>query len=270
MKTAFILIGIGVLFVALTVAFQAGRPALPPSPANNVVAVRPFHTAEKTMGSATSPGALATNPPPAPAREVVVTRVILVTTPPETRDWAPDQEQERAGPTGVARVAVLLATITPDPWQASLTPTPDPRSPAGMATRTAQRAQGITPQEQGLSPLPTPLSPLPTPDRPTLPMPSSADQAAAYALIQAIVDAETAHHSQTGRYAQLLLDAQATCPPGEACIGLGYPSGISAGVDVYMAPDGRGYVISVIVGGWRLTVAAGPEATMRSEGWSYE
>lgn len=266
MRKVFILIGIGVLFVALTMTFQLLRPSAPPAaPANNIVEVRPLpgHPAPATRPVSPAPapvGSLDANPR---APVVIVTRVVLATVTPGVAGAPPS-----AGPRHVERLEVILATATPPAYTGATTlPTLDPRGPAAMATRGALRAQGLNPSGAALSPLETPVSPLATP---TGPRPPGDVQAAAYALAQAIADAETTYYAQHQRFAQLLIGGdQAACPAGEPCISLAYPAGIQAGANVYIAPDGQGYEVIVAVGHWRLSVAAGPEAEQRTEGWHY-
>jgi cell division protein FtsN len=249
-KRTALIVSVVIVFTALVIGFQVAYP--PAQPHSAEVHVRPLAHAQ-TVTAATAQAGAPSSVTREIVREVVITQIVPATRPPE-------DDQPGAG---APRVAIVLVTPTPG---AGAPPTAAP-TPARKRTN-AEEGYADSPVETpvAVSPLPTPVSPLATP---VGPLPPGDAQAAAYDLINAVVASETAYYAQYGAFAQLLLADTATCPEDQRCISIGYPPGMAAGVNVYLAPDGSGYEVEVVSGHWRLLVATGPEAEFRNEGWSY-
>ncbi len=241
---------IGVLGVALATSLVLHSAP----PVTTVVTMHPYET-QATATVASLKVVIITREV---VREVVVTRIVEITTP----------IQQAADPDGIdqtqnrieQRIEVVLVTPTPE---AGLSVAELAAPPTATSTRVRQSVQ----DDAFSSPLQTPVPPLETPHGD---MPSAEVQAAVYALIQRIADAESAYYAQRGMFSQLLWGETATCPEGEHCISVAYPVGLQAGVHVYVSPDGTGYEVIVSVDGWRLIVASGPESAVRDEGWHAE
>ena len=259
---------IGVLGVALATSLVLHSAP----PVTTVVTMHPYET-QATATVASLKVVIITREV---VREVVVTRIVEITTP----------IQQAADPDGIdqtqnrieQRIEVVLVTPTPEAGLSVAELAAPPASPtpeAGLSvaelaappTATSTRVRQSVQDDAFSSPLQTPVPPLETPHGD---MPSAEVQAAVYALIQRIADAESAYYAQRGMFSQLLWGETATCPEGEHCISVAYPVGLQAGVHVYVSPDGTGYEVIVSVDGWRLIVASGPESAVRDEGWHAE